>query len=119
MPQANIATNIRAIEPTISIIDIQGDINAAAEQALTNAYTQANVPGVRAIILNFAGLAYMNSSGIGLLVTLLVRIKKQKQHLLAYGLSEHYRRIFKITRLSDVIVLYNTEWEALSAARAL
>jgi anti-anti-sigma factor len=58
----------------------------------------------------------MNSSGIGLLVTLLIRVNRQKQHLLSYGLSEHYRHIFEITRLSEAIGIYDTEDQALAAA---
>ena len=47
----------------------------------------------RTIVLDFSGLDYMNSGGIGLLVTLLVRVQRQGQRLLAFGLSEHYRQI--------------------------
>ena len=54
-----------------------------------------------------------------LLVTLLIRVNRQKQRMLTYGLSEHYRNIFEITRLSDAIHIYNTETEALAAARTL
>jgi anti-sigma B factor antagonist len=57
----------------------------------------------------------MNSSGIGLLVTLLIRANRQKQRLLAYGLSEHYRQIFELTRLNEAISIYNSEAEALAA----
>jgi anti-sigma B factor antagonist len=59
----------------------------------------------------------MNSSGIGLLVTLLIRVNRQKQRLLSYGLSEHYRHIFELTRLSDAIHIFNTEVEALASVR--
>ena len=58
----------------------------------------------------------MNSSGIGLLVTFLIRANRQKQHLLAYGLSEHYRHIFELTRLDEAIGIYTTEAEALEGA---
>lgn len=115
MSQANIQMNVRHPDTTTGIIDIQGDLSAAAEPVLMNAYTEASTPTTRAIVLNFSNLAYMNSSGIGLLVTLLIRIKRQKQSLLCYGLSEHYRHIFALTRLSDVILLYNTENDALAA----
>ena len=63
-----------------SIIDIHGEVTAAAENALMDAYTQAGDHNARVIILNFAGMEYMNSSGIGLLVTLLIRINRQKQN---------------------------------------
>ena len=117
MSQANVQMDVRHPDAATGIIDIHGDLSAAAEPVLMNAYTQASTPTTRAIILNFSDLAYMNSSGIGLLVTLLIRIKRQKQSLLCYGLSEHYRHIFALTRLSDVIMLYNTEDDALAAAK--
>ncbi|HAH00010.1 MAG TPA: hypothetical protein DCL75_14420 [Ktedonobacter sp.] len=58
----------------------------------------------------------MNSSGIGLLVTLLIRINRQKQRMYAYGLSDHYRHIFEVTRLSDAIKIYDGESAALAAS---
>ncbi len=58
----------------------------------------------------------MNSGGIGLLVTLLVRAQRQRQRVLAYGLSEHYRQIFELTRLDEAIGIHDTEDEALAAA---
>lgn len=120
MPQqANVVMHVRRVNATASVIDIQGDLSATAENALMDAYTQASAASTRAIILNFSRLAYMNSSGIGLLVTLLIRVNRHKQQLLCYGLSEHYRHIFELTRLSDVIKIYGGEEEALAAANAL
>jgi anti-sigma B factor antagonist len=80
-----------------------------------DAYTQATSADAKNIILNFSGLDYMNSSGIGLLVTLLIRANRQKQRLLAAGLSEHYRQIFELTRLNEAISIFPTEEEALAA----
>jgi anti-sigma B factor antagonist len=115
MPQANVVMNVRQVNATTSIIDIQGEVSAFAEKVLMDAYTEASSSTTRTIILNFSGLEYMNSSGIGLIVTLLIRVNRQKQHLLAFGLSEHYRHIFEITRLNDAIRIYHTEDEALAA----
>ncbi len=116
MPQANVMMQVRQVSPVTSIIDIQGDVSAFAETVLMEAYAEANTPTTRTIILNFAGLEYMNSSGIGLIVTLLIRINRQKQHMSAYGLSDHYRHIFELTRLSDAIKIYDNESAALAAA---
>jgi anti-sigma B factor antagonist len=119
MPETPVSLTVRPANPTICFIDIQGDITAAAEPAMMAAYTQAAASRLRVLILNFTGLAYMNSLGIGLLVTLLIRMNRQKQHLLAYGLSDHYRRIFALTRLDDAIAIYDTEALALIAAARL
>jgi anti-anti-sigma factor len=70
MPQA-VVMNVREINNTVSIIDIEGDVSAFAEDILMEAYSEASLPTTRTIVLNFNGLEYMNSSGIGLLVTLL------------------------------------------------
>jgi anti-sigma B factor antagonist len=95
----------RTVSPTVSAIEIRGDVTAASETALMDAYSAASRPGVRAVVLDFGGLDYMNSGGIGLLVTLLVRAQRQGQRLLATGLSEHYREIFSLTRLDEAIEL--------------
>ena len=116
MPQANVVMNVRKINNTVSIIDIEGDVSAFAEDTLMEAYTEASSPTTRTIILNFNGLEYMNSSGIGLLVTLLIRVNRQKQRMLAFGLSDHYKHIFELTRLNEAIGIYDTEADVLAVA---
>jgi anti-sigma B factor antagonist len=119
MPQAKVSMNVRRINDKASIIDIEGEVTAFAENVLMDAYTEASAGGMRAIILNFSNMEYMNSSGIGLLVTLLIRINRQKQRLLTFGLSDHYRHIFELTRLDDAIGIYTIEAEALAAANKI
>jgi len=46
----------------------------------------------------------------------LIRAQRQRQRLLAYGLSEHYRQIFDLTRLNEAIGIYSSEAEALAGA---
>jgi anti-sigma B factor antagonist len=107
---------VRHPTATTSVIDIQGDVTASAEATLMEAYAEANTPETRSIILNFNDLGYMNSSGIGLLVTLMIRLNRQEQRILAYGLNEHYQHIFEVTRLNEAIGVYATEPAALAAA---
>ena len=118
MPHAQVAREVRKVNDKVSVIDVKGELTAFAESVLMQAYSQAADGSVRAIILNFEGLEYMNSSGIGLLVTLLIRVNRQRQLLLSCGLSAHYRHIFEITRLDDAIHIYATEAEAVAAAQA-
>jgi anti-sigma B factor antagonist len=113
MAQAQVKMDVRKVSDKVSVIDVEGELTAFAEGVLMDAYNQASDGRIRAIILNFEGLEYMNSSGIGLLVTLLIRINRERQKLLTYGLSEHYRNIFQITRLDDAIGIYDSEEEAV------
>lgn len=116
MSQGDMRATVRAISQKTSVIDIYGDVTAAAETALMEAFAQAGTASTKTVILNFAGLEYMNSSGIGLLVTLLIRANRQKQRVMACGLSEHYRHIFELTRLNEAITIFDSEAAALDAA---
>jgi len=116
MTTAKVSIKVRMVGSTVCVLDIQGEINAFAESALMDAYTEATANGAKAIVLNFSGLEFMNSSGIGLLVTLLIRIQRQRQRLLAYGLADHYMQIFELTRLNEAISIFPIEAEALQAA---
>lgn len=113
-PEARIKA--RPASPGTCIIDIGGEFTAFAEDKLMTAYAEACRNGVGSIILNFDGLDYMSSSGIGLLVTLLIRAQRQQQRLLACGLSEHYRHIFELTRLNEAITVHDDQAAALAAA---
>ena len=115
MSEATVSMGVRTPSGTVSVIDIEGDVTAGCESTLMDAYAQAGGEGTRYVVLNFTGLEYMNSSGIGLLVTLLVRANRNKQTLMAYGLSEHYRQIFELTRLDEAISIHDTEAGALAA----
>jgi anti-sigma B factor antagonist len=117
MSTGTASTGVRRVG-NAGIIDIKGDITAASEDVLMEAYNEASSDGARTIALNFSGLEYMNSGGIGLLVTLLVRANRQRQRLLAFGLTDHYREIFELTRLDEAIAIYPNEQEALVAAGA-
>ena len=52
MPQANVMMHVRRVSPTTSVIDIEGDVSAFAENVLMDAYTEANTPTTRIIIMN-------------------------------------------------------------------
>ena len=108
--------DVRSATPQVRVIDVVGDITSESEELLMDAYARASENGVRAVVLSFEGLAYMNSGGIGLLVTLLVRAQRQGQAIHAYGLSDHYRQIFELTRLDEAVSIHDSEADALAAA---
>ena len=116
MPEAATTFEVREASEVARIIDIKGDITAQSEDVLMDAYGRANESGARVVVLNFTDLDYMNSGGIGLLVTLLVRANRRSQQLLAFGLSDHYRQIFELTRLDEAVGIHDSEAGALAAA---
>jgi anti-sigma B factor antagonist len=117
MVHPTLATNVRRIDSAFSAIDLRGEVTGFGEDELMAAYNRATDGGAANIILNFTDLEYMNSSGIGLLVTLLIRAQRQDQRLCAVGLSDHYCQIFELTRLDDAIPIYASEEDAIADTR--
>jgi len=107
---------VRKSSPQVSVIDIEGEVTAFCEEVLMDAYAEAVADGARTVVLNFDRLEYMNSGGIGLIVTLLIRSQRQGQKLMACGLNEHYQQIFQLTRLDEAIGIHADEAAAAAAA---
>ena len=102
-------------EPGGAVLDLRGEINGFAQEALDAAYTEAEKENPEAIILNFEGVDYINSTGIALIVGLLAKARaSHKRRLVAFGLSDHYVEIFEITRLSDFMSVFPDEQSAMS-----
>lgn len=96
---------VREVSGT-AVLAVTGDIDREAESAVSTAYEQAIASDPRRVILDFHSTEYINSSGIALIVSVLARARSEGRSVAAVGLSDHYREIFEITRLSDFIELY-------------
>jgi anti-anti-sigma factor len=109
MVEAKISAEVRALEDGVAVIDVGGQVTGYAEDVLAAAYDEAAATRPPLVALNLEDLEYMNSSGIGLLVTLLIRAQRSGTRLAAIGLSDHYREIFRLTRLDEAIEIYDDE----------
>jgi anti-sigma B factor antagonist len=118
MTTGTTTVEVRPLAGEAAAIAIAGDVTSASEGPLMEAYRSASEAGAKVIVLDFGRLDYMNSGGIGLLVTLLVRVRRQGQRLMAVGLSEHYRQILALTRLDEAIGIYDDESAAMAAIGA-
>ena len=90
----------------LSVVALSGEVDGAAAHVLSTAYEQAAADGPPAVLLDFAAVDYINSTGIALIVSVLARARAERRKVVASGLSPHYREIFDITRLSDFIELF-------------
>lgn len=96
-----------------AVIDLAGLLDRSAEAQLTAAWAEV-ADGGGPIVLNFGSVTYINSTGIALVVGLLARARTAARPVRAYGLTDHYRHIFEITRLSDFMGIYDTEGSAIA-----
>ena len=106
---------IRQVNHQVAEIEIKGELSGFSHETILDAFSKVNQTGIQTILFNFSRLEYLNSSGIGLLVTLLIQARRAGQHLFAYGLNSHYIKIFELTHLSESIPVYSSKGEALAA----
>ena len=106
MAATEFAAQVRQ-EDGVAVIDLTGDVSGPAEQKLLEAYAQTN--GESVVLLDFSAADYINSTGIALIVGLLAQARTAGQEVQARGLAEHYREIFRITRLSDFMTILDDE----------
>jgi anti-sigma B factor antagonist len=90
-----------------AVLLMSGDVSGGAESGLLDAYAQTGDAGV--VLLDFAAVDYINSTGIALIVGVLAESRKSGRAVQARGLAEHYREIFRITRLSDFMTILDDE----------
>jgi anti-sigma B factor antagonist len=115
MPDPKFSASLRQAGPYARVIDLIGEINSLSSPEMTEVFAQATQGNIRTVLFNFTGVTYLNSFGIGMLVMLLIRARREGINIAGYGLSDHYRNIFKLTRLDEVILLYHNDETALAA----
>ena len=107
--------NANPLEATVSgdgehaRIVLRGRIDRDGDAALAEASGRAAALGAPVVELDFSAVDYINSTGIALIVRLLAEARRDRREVRARGLTEHYREIFRITRLSDYVTLEDDE----------
>jgi len=100
----------------VAIVDLSGQLDGTAERTLDSAWEAVGDAPV--VVLNFTDSTYINSTGIALIVGLLGRARVENKKVRAFGLMDHYREIFSITRLSDFIEIHGDEAGAVEGLAA-
>ena len=97
----------------VTVFDIQGDLTIVSEPFLKEAYKNANDQGTSKMILKFHQDAYINSGGIAVLIQLLAETKKHNQRIGVTGLSEHFKKIFKMVGITKFATIHHTVDDAI------
>lgn len=97
-----------------AVVVMTGVVNRGAKEALESAYEEAvSLPG--RVLLDFTDVDYINSTGIAVIVGVLAIARAEGRDVGAFGLTEHYREVFNITRLADFMTIYDDESAAVAA----
>jgi anti-anti-sigma factor len=97
----------------LAIIQFSGDVTTFAEDIARDAYREASRDGGRNLALDFSRCEYINSAGIAVIIGLVTEARRQDRRVLAFGLSAHYQKIFRMVGLAEYVEMCATEEEAL------
>jgi anti-sigma B factor antagonist len=109
MNENRLSVEVVTAIPGEARLAMHGDVDIAADETLADAYAAAAAAGATRVVLDFTRVDYINSTGIALIVRLLAEARRDHRNVIAIGLSDHYREIFRITRLSDYLTIADTE----------
>jgi anti-anti-sigma factor len=100
----------------VTILSFAGDISSASKDAILNAYHGLNGDAAK-ILLDFTGVDYINSSGIAIIIQMLLEAQKAgTQTVGIFGLSAHFQKVFTMVGINKYAALHKDEASALAAA---
>ena len=99
----------------VTALRFTGDISSASKDAVLGTYEGLDKSTHRQILLNFKGVDYLNSSGIALVIQLLMEASKAGQKVAICGLTPHFTKVFTMVGITKYATLYPDEAGALAA----
>ncbi len=100
----------------VTVLDLEGKITIGeGSVALRSAIRRLIEEGKKKILLNLAGVSYVDSSGIGELVSSYTTLKREEGQLKLLNLTQKIRDLLTITKLLTVFDTYDAEAEALNS----
>jgi anti-sigma B factor antagonist len=98
----------------VTVLRFEGDIASTSKDALLGTYQALPKNEVKKILLDFTKVDYINSSGIALIIQLLIEAKAAAQTVFAVGLSPHFVKVFTMVGITKYATLTDTQAEALA-----
>lgn len=99
----------------VLIVTVEGQLVVTNRQEFKQAILEAVEQGARVVVVDFTNSGYIDSSGLGALVSLSRRLREAGGDLRLVGLNEDLRTLFELTRLDALFPLYATRTDALGA----
>lgn len=100
---------------TVLIFDIKGELDAKAAPDLKERISEKIGQGHTRVLVNLSDITYLDSAGLGVLVSGLKIATRSNGDLRMWGLQEEVKNIFQLTRLNKVFQIFDTEDQAMAS----
>jgi anti-sigma B factor antagonist len=97
----------------VSVLRFTGDISSVSRDNVLSAY--GKLAKDRPVLLDFSRVDYINSSGIALVIQMMMEANKSGQEICAFGLTPHFQKVFTMVGITKYAKLYPDEPSAKAA----
>ena len=105
---------VRCGETPITVLRFAGDITSTSQAAILGTYQKVSDSAKR-ILLDFSDVDYLNSSGIALVIQMLIAASKTGQIIQTFGLKPHFQKVFAMVGITKYTTIYPDEKTACAA----
>jgi anti-sigma B factor antagonist len=100
----------------IALLSMKGDISSASKEAILGAYHKLGSRVCR-VLLDFTAVDYINSSGIAIIIQMLLEASKAESRSIGiFGLSSHFHKVFTMVGIGKYATIYENEAAAMASA---
>ena len=99
----------------VSVLRYEGDIASTSKDAVLGTYQALPKETTKLVLLDFTKVDYINSSGIALIIQMLIEASNSGQKVFAFGLSAHFTKVFTMVGITRYAGLFPSQAEALAA----
>ncbi len=100
-------------ENDVTVVAVEGQLIVGNRQELKQKVLEELEDGARKFVVDFDQTGYIDSSGLGVLVSLSKKIREQGGELRLAGLNEDLRTLFELTKLDTLFKIADSRAEAL------
>jgi len=99
--------------PSREVLVLSGPLTASNSAIFQNALRREDA--AETIILDLSDVPYIDSAGLGLLVTAYVTRQKSGRKMVLSGINPRVQRLFEITKVASLFLIFSSAEEAIAA----
>jgi anti-sigma B factor antagonist len=99
----------------VAVLQVEGQLIVGNRQELKDLVQAALDRGERRLLIDFSRTGYIDSSGLGALVSISKKVREAGGELRLSGLNEDLRSLFELTKLDTLFAIAETPQQALAS----
>ena len=99
----------------VTVLRYEGDIASTSKDAVLGTFQSLPKQTAKNVLLDFTKVDYINSSGIALVIQMLIEASNSGQKVYAFGLSPHFTKVFTMVGITKYAGLFPNQTDALAA----